>query len=63
MLLLVKKDVLSKYRALVLKMHQDVGTNIQAIHNLEFLCDLKVMICLSYIVPMLEQLNDLIKFS
>jgi len=63
MLLPVKKDVLSKYHALVLKMHQDVGSNIQATHNLDFLCDLKVMICLSYIMPMLEGFNDLIKFS
>jgi hypothetical protein len=62
MLLLIKKYVLSKYRALVLKMHQDVGNNIQATPNLEFLCDLKVMVCLSYIMPMLEGLNDLIKF-
>jgi len=63
MLLPIKKDVLSKYHALVLNMHQDVGSNTQATHNMQLFCDLKIMICLSYIMPMLERLNDLIRFS
>jgi hypothetical protein len=62
MVLLIKK-VLFEYHALVLKMHQDDGTNIQVAHNLNLLCDLEVMMRLSCIMPMLKRLNDLIKLS
>jgi hypothetical protein len=43
-------------------MHQDDGNNTQVAHNLNFFCDLEVMMGLSCIMPMLERLNDLIKF-
>jgi hypothetical protein len=61
-MLLLAKRVLFEYHALVLKMHQDVGSNTQATHNLELFCDLEVMMGFYYIVPILEGLNDLIKF-
>jgi hypothetical protein len=62
-MLLPTKRVMFKYCALVLKMHQDVSSNIQNAHNLELFCDLEVMMGLSYIMPMFNRLNDLIKFS
>ncbi len=55
--------VLSEYRALVLKMHQDFATISQVAHNLQLLCDLEAMLGLSSLMPMLEGLNELIKFS
>ncbi len=61
-MLLPTKTVLSKYCALVLKMHY-VGIVTQVAHNLEFFCNLEVMLGLSCIMPMLERLNKLIKFS
>lgn len=57
------KNFLYEYHYLVLKMHQDAGTINQIAHNLELLCDLEVMLGISCIVPMLEQFNELIKFS
>jgi hypothetical protein len=54
---------MSKYCAFILKMHQDASSNIQNAHNLGLFCDLEVMMGLSCIMPMLERLNDLIKFS
>jgi hypothetical protein len=62
-MLLPTKRVLSKYCALVFKMHWDVGIVTQATHNLEFFCNLEVMLGLSCIMPMLKRLNELIKFS
>jgi len=62
-MLLTAKRVMFEYHALVLKMHQDVDSNTEVAHNLELLCDLKVMMGLSCIMPMLEKLNELIKFS
>jgi hypothetical protein len=44
-------------------MHQDVGIVNQVAHNLELFYDLEVMFGFSYIVPLLEGLNELIKFS
>lgn len=57
------KTILSEYWALVLKMHKDVGIVNQVVYNLELFCDLEVMFGLSHIVPLLEGLNELIKFS
>ncbi len=60
---LLAKKVLYEYCALVFKMYQNAGSNTQVAHNLELFCDLEVMMGLSCIMPMLERLNDLIKFS
>jgi hypothetical protein len=57
------KRVLSKYWTLVLKMHHDVNIINQVAHNLELFCDLEVMVELFGIMPLLEGLNELIKFS
>jgi hypothetical protein len=62
-MLFLARKVLYEYCALVLKMHQNVGSNIQVAHNLELFCDLEVMMGLSCIMLILEGLNDLIKFS
>jgi hypothetical protein len=57
MLLLIKK-ILFEYCALVLKMHQDVGTISQVAQNPEFPCDLEVMLRLYRMMPMHEMLNE-----
>jgi len=57
------KKVLFEYHALVLKSHQNVGVINHPIYNMFLLCDLEVMFGLSYIMAMLEGLNELIKFS
>jgi hypothetical protein len=44
-------------------MHRDFDTVTQTAHNLKLLRDLKVMLGLSCIMPMLEGLNELMKFS
>jgi 23S rRNA maturation mini-RNase III len=54
-MLLLAKKVLSKYNALVMKMHRNANIVTQATLNLE------VMLGFSYIMPMLEGLNELIK--
>jgi len=62
-MLFLTKRVLFEYHALVLKMHQDVDDNTQVAHNLELFYDLEVMMGFYCITPILETLNDLIKFS
>ncbi len=62
-MLLLAKKVPFKYCALVLKMHQNVGNNIQTTHNLELFFDLEVRMWFSCIMHMPKRLNDLIKFS
>jgi len=57
------KKVLFEYHALVLKSHQDVGIINHSIYNMFFFGDLEVMFGLSYIMAMLEGLNELTKFS
>ncbi len=49
-MLLPTKRVMSKYYAIVLKMHQDASSNIQNAHNLELFCDLEVMMGLPCIM-------------
>jgi hypothetical protein len=61
-MLFLGKRVLSKYCAMVLKMHLDVNIITQFIHNLELLCNFEVMVWLSCIMPILEGLNELIIF-
>ncbi len=57
-MLLLTKKIIFEYCALVLKIHQDVGTISQIAHNLEFPCDLEVMLTFYCIMPMLEKLNE-----
>jgi hypothetical protein len=62
-MLLVAKNVFSKYYALVLKMHKDVNNIMEVAHSLKLLCNLEVILGLSCIMPMFEGLNELIKIS
>jgi hypothetical protein len=62
MLSLVNR-VLAKYKSLVVRMHDDLGTIEVARPILEFLCDVEVVLGLMYIMPTLEVINDLIKFA
>jgi hypothetical protein len=62
-MLLLAKKVLGEYKALILKMHQDFATISQVAHNFQLLCDLEAMLGLSCLMPVLEGLNELIKFS
>jgi hypothetical protein len=50
--------LLSKYHALVLKIHQDVNIITQDTHNLELFYDLEIMLWIPYIIPMHEGLNE-----
>lgn len=48
------KHVLSKYRALIMKMHADHIVNAQACHHFESLCDLELLwalICIIVLFP------------
>jgi hypothetical protein len=57
------KRVLFKYCALDLNMQKDINIVNQVARNLELFCDLEIMVGLSCIMPLLEGLNKLIKFS
>jgi hypothetical protein len=57
------KRVLSEYRALVLKMHMDAPSLATAKANLNLLCEIELLLGLTCILPMLEALTYLMKFS
>jgi hypothetical protein len=57
------KRVMSEYKALVLKMHMDSSSLATAKANLNLLCEIELLLGLACILPMLEALNYLIKFS
>jgi hypothetical protein len=58
------KRVLAKYKSLMLKMNGDLATIETSRPTLEFLCDVKVVLGLMCIMPMLEVVyDDLIKFA
>jgi hypothetical protein len=57
------KRVMSEYKALVLKMHLDAPSLASAKANLNLLCEIELLLGLACILPMLEALNYLIKFS
>jgi hypothetical protein len=57
------KRVLSEYRALVLKMHMDAPSLATAKANLNLLCEIELLLGMTCILPMLEALNYLMKFS
>jgi hypothetical protein len=54
---------MSEYKALVLKMHMDSSSLATAKANLNLLCEIELLLGLACILPMLEALNYLIKFS
>lgn len=57
------KRILQQYSVLVYKMHLDTGSVKAAEKTLETLVDVETMLGLACLVPLLEQLNDVIKFS
>jgi len=56
-------NVLAKYKMLIMKMSQDNINVVQARLNFNLLCDLHTLLNLSYLLPLLEVVNILIKFA
>jgi hypothetical protein len=62
-MLFLAKRVFVKYKTLVVKMNDDLHA-IEVTKNIfEFLCDVKVVMGLICIMPMLEAMHKLIKFA
>jgi hypothetical protein len=57
------KRVMLEYKALVLKMYLDSTSLASAKANLNLLCKIELLLGLACILPMLEALNYLLKFS
>ncbi len=57
------KHVLGEYKSLVVKMHMDVPKNKLVAKNLDLMCDLELVFGLPCILPMLEVVHKLIKYS
>jgi len=55
--------MLNEYKTLVLNMYKNVPIIQTIAQNLEFFCNLEVMLGLSCLMPMIERLNEFIKFS
>lgn len=62
-MLLLTKKILNEYKTLILNMHQGVPMIQVVAQNLDFFCNLEVMLGLSCLMPMIERLYELIKFS
>ncbi len=57
------KRLLVEYKSLVVKMYMDAPKSKHAQDNLDFLCDLELVIGLPCILPMLEVVHTLIKYA
>ncbi len=57
------KCVLVEHKTLIVKMSQDNPSIIQARLNIDFLCDIHTLLTLYYLLPLLECINALMKFS
>ena len=57
------KRVMSEYKALMLKMQMDSSSLPTTKANMNLLCEIELLLDLACILPMLEALNYLIKFS
>ncbi len=57
------KQVMSMYMPLVAKMAKDSPSFMVARVNFELLCNVNLLISLSYLLPMLETIHALIKFA
>jgi hypothetical protein len=55
------KHVLGEYKSLVVKMHTNAPNSKPTRENLDLLCDLELVLHLSWILPMLEVVHALIK--
>lgn len=62
-MLFLAKRVFVKYKTLVVKMNDDLHA-IEVTKNIfEILCDVKVVMGFTYIMPMLEVMHELINFA
>jgi hypothetical protein len=57
------KQVMAKYKTLIVKMSQDNVSITQTRFNLDLLCDLHMLLGLSCLLPLLEVMHALIKFA
>ncbi len=55
--------MLGEYKSLVVKMHMDVPKNKLVAKNLDLMCDLELVFGLPCILPMLEVVHKLIKYT
>jgi len=52
-----------EYKTLIVKLWQNNVSIVQVKFKLDFLCDLHILMGLSYFMPLLEAVNVLIKFA
>lgn len=57
------KKTFEEYKPLLLKMYIDQHNNAQEKANLRLLCDMQLLLRLACKMPMMQSLNNLIKFS
>ncbi len=57
------KRILAEYKTLVVKMHDDLHIVATTKTNLQYLCDIEVVMGLAYIMLLLESVHALIKFA
>jgi hypothetical protein len=57
------KQVLAKYKTLVVNMHDNLHIVATTKTNLQYLCDIEVVMGLANIMPLLESVHVLIKFA
>ncbi len=61
-MLFLAKRVLVEYKTLVVKMHDDLHIVVVAKTNLQYICDIEVVMGLVYIMRLLELVHALIRF-
>ncbi len=57
------KNVLVQYKTLIVKMSQNSPVIVQTKLNFDFLCDIHTLLTLFCLLPLLESISALIKFS
>jgi hypothetical protein len=62
-MLSLAQHVMVEYRTLLMKMALDDPTNDKAKANFELLCDVQILLGLVAILPLLQVVHNLIKFS
>jgi hypothetical protein len=55
--------VMVEYRTLLMKMALDGPTNDKAKANFELFCDVQILLKVATILPLLQTIHNLIKFS
>ncbi len=61
-MLSLMKRVLAEYKTIMVRMNNDLNRVVATKTNLEYLCDIEMVIGLMCIMPMLEVVHALIKF-